>query len=235
MSGVRFPSGSLGARYFLHLLISLRFGLVLLDHAGVAELADALDLGSSGRPCRFKSCHPHRKDVRLNVFFILLYNIKYDIIVNGKGGNKMKELIDRLKTFNISIIFYETTNNIVVQLFRYVFVGGIAFVADWGMLVLLHEAVKINVYLATAIAFVFGLIVNFFLSKKFVFKEKSEKTNGLGEFVTYGIIGVIGLGLTEVIMWLLLKLSIIYMMAKVIAAVIVLLWNFIARKIILYR
>ena len=216
-------------------MISLRFGLVLLDHAGVAELADALDLGSSGRPCRFKSCHPHRKDVRLNVFFILLYNIKYDIIVNGKGGNKMKELIDRLKTFNISIIFYETTNNIVVQLFRYVFVGGIAFVADWGMLVLLHEAVKINVYLATAIAFVFGLIVNFFLSKKFVFKEKSEKTNGLGEFVTYGIIGVIGLGLTEVIMWLLLKLSIIYMMAKVIAAVIVLLWNFIARKIILYR
>ena len=27
-------------------------------YAGMAELADALDLGSSGRPCRFKSCHP---------------------------------------------------------------------------------------------------------------------------------------------------------------------------------
>ncbi len=27
--------------------------------ADMAELADALDLGSSGRPCRFKSCHPH--------------------------------------------------------------------------------------------------------------------------------------------------------------------------------
>ena len=25
----------------------------------MAELADALDLGSSGYPCRFKSCHPH--------------------------------------------------------------------------------------------------------------------------------------------------------------------------------
>ena len=32
---------------------------VLKKFAGVAELADALDLGSSGRPCRFKSCHPH--------------------------------------------------------------------------------------------------------------------------------------------------------------------------------
>ena len=28
-------------------------------YADVAELADALDLGSSGRPCRFDSCHPH--------------------------------------------------------------------------------------------------------------------------------------------------------------------------------
>ena len=27
--------------------------------AGMAELADALDLGSSGRPCRFESCYPH--------------------------------------------------------------------------------------------------------------------------------------------------------------------------------
>ena len=28
--------------------------------AGVAELADAPDLGSGGYPCRFKSCHPHQ-------------------------------------------------------------------------------------------------------------------------------------------------------------------------------
>ena len=27
--------------------------------AGVAELADAPDLGSGGNPCRFKSCRPH--------------------------------------------------------------------------------------------------------------------------------------------------------------------------------
>ena len=28
-------------------------------YAGVAELADAPDLGSGGFPCRFKSCHPY--------------------------------------------------------------------------------------------------------------------------------------------------------------------------------
>ena len=29
------------------------------DYADMAELADAPDLGSGGRPCRFKSCYPH--------------------------------------------------------------------------------------------------------------------------------------------------------------------------------
>ena len=41
----------------------------------MAELADALDLGSSGRPCRFNSCYPHLiacecERLRLQAFFI---------------------------------------------------------------------------------------------------------------------------------------------------------------------
>ena len=32
--------------------------MVRLIYAGMAELADALDLGSSGKPCRFDPCYP---------------------------------------------------------------------------------------------------------------------------------------------------------------------------------
>ena len=32
-----------------------------LKYAGMVELADTQDLGSCGRPCRFKSCYPHQK------------------------------------------------------------------------------------------------------------------------------------------------------------------------------
>ena len=32
----------------------------IITNAGVAELADAPDLGSGGFPCRFKSCRPHQ-------------------------------------------------------------------------------------------------------------------------------------------------------------------------------
>ena len=31
------------------------------SYAGMVELADTLDLGSSGQPCRFKSCCPYQK------------------------------------------------------------------------------------------------------------------------------------------------------------------------------
>ena len=47
--------------------------------ADVAKLADAQDSGSCGRPCRFKSCHPHQniqgfaKIFANPCFFVLLY------------------------------------------------------------------------------------------------------------------------------------------------------------------
>ena len=31
----------------------------LFLYAGMVELADTRDLGSRGKPCRFKSCYPH--------------------------------------------------------------------------------------------------------------------------------------------------------------------------------
>ena len=33
--------------------------MATIEYADMAELADALVLGTSGQPCRFKSCYPH--------------------------------------------------------------------------------------------------------------------------------------------------------------------------------
>ena len=147
----------------------------------------------------------------------------------------MKELFDRLKTKNIKIIFHEKTNSFFVQLFRYVFVGGIAFLVDWGSMILM-VFLGLNEYVAVAIAFILGLITNYILSKIFVFQEGAGKMNAVGEFVAYGVIGVVGLAITEGLMALMLEIiGIHYMIAKIITAAIVLLWNFIVRKIFLYN
>lgn len=45
----------------IHIAVDIK--LLNLIHAGMAELADALDLGSSSSECRFDSCYPHDKSL----------------------------------------------------------------------------------------------------------------------------------------------------------------------------
>ncbi len=140
-----------------------------------------------------------------------------------------------VRSLDIKKLFYETTDNVVFQMFRYVFVGGIAFIADWGSLFLITQC-GVYYLVSAVISFIIGLIVNYILSKIFIFKKEQTDVNPVAEFIVYGIIGVIGLGLTEVIMYLLTTVcGLYYMISKVIAAIIVLIWNFVARKLTLYR
>ena len=120
----------------------------------------------------------------------------------------------------------------IIQFIRYIFVGGAAFVADAAALWILEKAM--HYLLATALAFVIGLVVNFTLSKKFVFTDAQH--NKAKEFTVYALIGVAGLGITELLMYIFTdKLGIYFMLSKIVTAAMVLIWNFTARKIILYR
>ena len=149
----------------------------------------------------------------------------------------MKEFFDFLKKFDLKGIFITPTKNGFLQFFLYVFVGGIATVVDWGVLFLLTDFAHIYHLISAVISFIAGLITNFILSKLLVFKASEARVSPVLEFVSYALIGVIGLGITELIMflftnhWQLLH----YMISKVIATFVVLAWNYIARKVILYK
>ena len=137
------------------------------------------------------------------------------------------EMKDKLR-----LIFTGESNNTIIQFIRYIFVGGAAFVADAGALWLI--SLFAHYLIAAAAAFIIGLIVNFALSKLFVFTDNTH--NKAAEFITYGLIGIIGLVLTELLMYLFTeKIGLYFMLSKIITAVIVLVWNFAARKIVLYR
>jgi putative flippase GtrA len=71
---------------------------------------------------------------------------------------------------HLTKLLYEFTQNPFLQFFRYVFVGGSAFCVDAGTLFLLQRA-GVHYLLAAAAAFLLGLVVNFLLSKRFVFTE----------------------------------------------------------------
>lgn len=147
----------------------------------------------------------------------------------------MKELIEYIKRLDLKSIFITETENTVIQLFRYCFVGGIAFVADWLVVVILTETL-LHYLVSAAVGFFAGLAVNFVMSKLLVFKADSNKCGKLGEFFIYAAIGIVGLGLTELLMYVFTDIiNVHYAVSKIIAAAIVLVWNFFARKVILYK
>lgn len=129
------------------------------------------------------------------------------------------------------------------EFFRYAIVGGIAFVADWGTLFLFQEFVfkeetEVTLFIATAAGFIAGLAVNYILSIIFVFKSADNKSSGKGfkAFVIFAVIGIIGLGLTELGMYAgvyLLKWH--YLIVKIIVAALVLIWNYVGRKIFVFN
>ena len=151
------------------------------------------------------------------------------------GWTNMKTILAELKGLTLRTLFIEPTDRLLIQAFRYAFVGGIAFVADWLTLFALAR-IGLHYLFAAALAFLVGLTVNYFLSKKFVFVEDPEKVNKKVEFLMYGLIGLAGLLLTEGLMYAFTELlHLHYLLSKAVAAILVLGWNFIARKVILYR
>ncbi len=85
-------------------------------------------------------------------------NIKNKAIVNS---------VDR----HIKSFIYNKSDKTSVQLFKYAFVGGIAYSVDFGFLIFLTEVVKIHYLISAAIAFILGLLINYAISILWVFPE----------------------------------------------------------------
>lgn len=121
------------------------------------------------------------------------------------------------------------------QLMRYAVVGGISFVVDYGSLWLLTEKAGLPYLWSAAIAFILGLACNYILSTRWVFGESRIK-NAWGEFIAFAIIGVIGLGLNELIMYGCTDgLGFHYMLSKIVSTAIVFFWNFLARRFLVFK
>ncbi|AEG17346.1 MAG: GtrA family protein [Methanobacterium paludis] len=132
-------------------------------------------------------------------------------------------------------LFKDETEKTLVQLFRYTFVGGAAFLVDIGSLFILTQFFGIYYLISAAIAFILGLITNYALSISWVFNKRTLGSMKL-EFGVFALIGFVGLGLNEVLIWFLTEnVHIYYLVSKIIAAILILFWNFFARKFTLFK
>ena len=129
-------------------------------------------------------------------------------------------------------------NRLLGQFLRYLVTGGLAFVVDFGLFAVCLYAFKWHYLIANLMGLVAGLIVNYVLSIVWVFvacKRTLEKNRGL-EFFLFALVGVAGVGINQLLMYSMVgQFGWNEMLSKVIAAGLVLVWNFSARKFMLFR
>ncbi len=122
------------------------------------------------------------------------------------------------------------TRATTTQFIKFAIVGIISFVTDWLLLVALTELLNINYLVSTTISFVVSVAINYALSLKYVFPHRSDMSR-TREFTIFAILSAIGLGLTDVCMFVgVTMLNIAYQAMKVIATFCVTWYNFFTRK-----
>lgn len=135
-------------------------------------------------------------------------------------------MIDKFKKFLSSKLFK--------QLFRFGIVGGLAFLIDSGVLFVLTEYFNVYYLVSSVISFIVSLIFNYILSILWVFDVKQKQT--IKEISLFVILSVIGLGINQLVMYVGADiLNIYYMICKIISTFIVMVYNFITRKIFIEK
>ena len=122
---------------------------------------------------------------------------------------------------------------LLAQFMKFGVVGVIAFVIDYGLLALLTELFGFNYLVSATISFTASVVFNYVASMRYVFTHK-EGMSRRREFVIFVVLSVIGLLINNGCMWAGVELlGVHYLLTKIVATAIVMIWNFVTRKIFL--
>jgi putative flippase GtrA len=131
-------------------------------------------------------------------------------------------------------VFKGKTDSFWIQLLRYTFVGGLAFLVDFGALYVFTVYAQIHYMLSAALAFGLGLATNYCISILWVFNTRTIRNRGV-ELAIFAGLGVLGLGINELVMYVATEsLGLFFMVSKVVATGFTYAWNFLSRKVILF-
>ena len=122
---------------------------------------------------------------------------------------------------------------LIGQLWRFGIVGVVCTLIDFGVLTFLKEVLGVHYLAANAVSFTVSVIANYILSMRYVFHGK-KNVSRVREFLIFVVLSALGLLLNQLIMWGTVDgLKINYVAAKVIATALVMIYNFVTRKIFL--
>ena len=122
---------------------------------------------------------------------------------------------------------------LINQMLKFGLVGGIAFLIDYGLLFICTEWFGIYYFISSFISFSVSVIFNYIASVLCVFDVDQEKSK-TKNFIIFIALSIVGLGINQIIMYYGVEvLNLYYMLIKLIATFIVMIFNFITRKMFL--
>ncbi len=159
------------------------------------------------------------------------------MILHGPSGPLARPLrcpfFSRQDTWTFVFFWKACMKNLIAQFMKFGVVGAIAFVIDYGLLALLTEAFGVNYLVSATISFTVSVVFNYVASMRYVFTHKEDMSRRR-EFIIFVVLSVIGLVINNLCMWAGVELlGIHYLITKIGATAIVMVWNFVTRKIFL--
>lgn len=122
---------------------------------------------------------------------------------------------------------------LIEQIMKFGIVGFLAFCLDYGLFLLLANVFGVHYLVSSATSFIISTVFNFVCSMRFVFAGKEGQTR-TQQFIIFFVLSLIGLGLNQLILWLCVEwLLIPSWIGKLVATAVVMVFNFVTRKIFL--
>lgn len=123
--------------------------------------------------------------------------------------------------------------HLLAQIMKFGVVGVIATVIDFGVMIFLTEVFGINPVASATVSFTVSVIFNYLASMRYVFSHR-EGMSRQREFVIFIVLSIIGLAINDALMWVGTEMTPVdYRIVKVLATAVVMVWNFVSRKIFL--
>ena len=116
------------------------------------------------------------------------------------------------------------------QFLKFAVVGLISFAVDWLLLVVLTDLCHVDYLVSTSVSFIVSVALNYALSVRYVFPHRDDMSHKR-EFTIFAILSAIGLGLTDVFMFVgVTMLNVAYQAMKIIATFCVTWYNYFSRR-----
>lgn len=127
----------------------------------------------------------------------------------------------------------------IKQFISYFFVGGVAAIVEWVMFFIFANVLQINYFVSTVIAFIFSTTANWILGRITTFKDNNSISKAKEAFLVF-IVSAIGLLFNLILMYLFVTVmgfdsSLGKTLSKIAATGIVFIWNFLIRKLVIYK